>query len=385
MAEKAFSPPWAGLTADSRKVKPGFLFAALPGVKDDGRQFIPAAIQAGATHILAPSGTQLPPEAAGVTLIQDGNPRRCLALEAARFYGKQPPTIVAVTGANGKTSVVWFVQQLWAALGIKAACLGTVGLHGGGFDRDGNLTTPDPVTLHAILKEVAEAGVDHLALEASSHGLDQERLAAVRIAAGGFTNLTRDHLDYHGSMDAYFRAKSRLFEERIQEGGTAILNADTPQCASLSAIAARRRLRVLTYGAAGKDLVLRGITPVSGGQRLQLEILGRAHDLVLPLIGEVQVFNALCALGLVIGTGSDPALATEALSRLKSVRGRMEKVLTLPGGATVYVDYAHTPDGLETLLKGLRAHTQGHLVVVFGCGGDRDRGKRPVMGRIACT
>ena len=375
-------PPITGLTADSRDVRPGFLFAALPGTRVDGRGFITDAIAAGATHVLAPTGTSLPPGAA-VELITDDLPRRRFALMAAAFYARQPSTIAAVTGTSGKTSTVAFARQIWEMLGHQAASLGTLGVVAPGMERYGSLTTPDPVALHATLADLAAAGVTHLAMEASSHGLDQYRLDGVRVTAAAFTNLSRDHLDYHDSMEAYLQAKSRLFEEILEADGTAVLNADAPESVILAEKAANGRRRILTYGVKGSHLRIDETQPLNHGTRLRLTVDGRSVSTVLPLAGRFQTMNAVCALGLAIAAGADPIHAAGTLGRLKGVPGRLELVARHPNGAAIYVDYAHKPGALETVLEALRPHTVGRLVFVFGCGGDRDRGKRPVMGEIA--
>jgi UDP-N-acetylmuramoyl-L-alanyl-D-glutamate--2,6-diaminopimelate ligase len=377
---QARDPLIAGLTSDSRAVEPGWLFAALPGTKADGRAFVADAVRRGAVAVLGPVGTAAPD---GIAVIEDENPRLRLALLAARFYGQQPATVAAVTGTNGKTSTVQFARQLWALLGHKAASLGTLGITAPGMDRYGSLTTPDTVSLHRALAELADAGIDHLAMEASSHGLDQYRLDGVKVAAAGFTNLSRDHLDYHGSMEVYLAAKAMLFDRVLPPGGAAVLNADTPEFTPLSELCARRGHRLIGYGAQAKELVLADLLPLPHGQRLKLEVFGRVHDIRLPLAGRFQCMNVLCALGLVIGTGADADDATAVLEKLGGVHGRLELVANHPSGAPVYVDYAHTPDALETVLRALRPHAERKLVVVFGCGGDRDRGKRPVMGELA--
>ena len=378
-------PEIAGLTADSRAVRPGFLFAALPGSRNDGRAFIADAVAKGASVILAPPGT--PCEAPGIRLIEDPAPRRAFALMAAAFYGRQPETVVAVTGTNGKTSTVQFVRQIWARTGKRGACLGTLGLSApDGVEWTGPaMTTPDPVALHAGLAALAEAGVEHLAMEASSHGLDQFRLDGVRLKAAGFTNLTRDHLDYHGDMTSYLAAKGALFGRVLADGGIAVLNADAPEFPELALLCQIRGIRVLGYGYAGREIKVRSVTPLGHGQRLGLEFLGRPLEIELPLIGRFQAWNALCALGLVLA--ADPTgevgPAVEALESLEGVPGRLQLVAHHAAGAPVIVDYAHTPDALESVLTALRPHADKRLVVVFGCGGDRDRGKRPVMGEIA--
>jgi UDP-N-acetylmuramoyl-L-alanyl-D-glutamate--2,6-diaminopimelate ligase len=318
-----------------------------------------------------------------VVLIEDTNPRRRLALLAAAFHGEQPAHIAAVTGTNGKTSTAQFTRQLWQALGHKAGAMGTLGLVADGFPETPSLTTPDPVALHATLADVARGGVTHLAMEASSHGLDQFRLDGVVVEAAGFTNLTRDHLDYHGTMAAYLQAKLALFDRVMPKGATAVINADIPEFEQIASTAHARKQTVIGFGTAGKELRVIDATPLPHGQRLELELFGKRRTLELPLVGRFQVWNALCALGLVIGTGTDAEQAADCLVNLTGVRGRLEMVATLPNGAAVYVDYAHTPDGLETVLRSVRPHTHGRLSVVFGCGGDRDKGKRPMMGRIA--
>ncbi len=372
-----------GLTADSREVQPGYLFAALPGTRADGRAFIAEAIAHGAAAILAPPGTVLPEGAGAVRLIQDDTPRRRFARLAAAHFRLQPETIVAVTGTNGKTSTVHFTRQIWESLGHRAASLGTLGISAPGFERHGETTTPDPVALHGSLADLAAAGVTRLAMEASSHGLHQYRLDGVRITAAGFTNLGRDHLDYHGTMDAYLAAKARLFDEVLALGGTAVLNADAPESPALATRCARSGRALLSYGRKGMDIRIEEAVPLAEGIRLELSIRQRRFVLVLPLVGGFQAYNALCALGLVLAGDADPVAAVGALGRLKGVRGRLELVARHPGGAPVYVDYAHTPDALETVLTALRPHAAGRLTVVFGCGGDRDRGKRPLMGAVA--
>ena len=383
-----------GLTQDSRAVKQGYLFAAFSGTKSDGRDFIPTAIEHGATAILAAEGTQLPKGVKDVELITDENPRKVFAKLAAEFYGRQPEHIVAITGTNGKTSTALFVQQLWDAAGYKAASLGTLGVRTQGVVQSGSMTTPDPVALHAGLADLAAAGVTHLAIEASSHGLDQYRLDGVEIEAAGFTNLSHDHLDYHGDMDRYFAAKARLFSEVLESGSQqtsnkskcAHLNADSSQFDQLETICLDRGLKVMSYGYKGKDIKLVNVNPTARGQGLQLEVFGERSEITLPLVGEFQVMNALCALGLVLAHDLDNKnLYMEALEKLQGAPGRLQLVNGHPKGAAVYVDYAHTPDALKNVLKALRPHTQGRLVCVFGCGGDRDKAKRPVMGEVANT
>ena len=372
-----------GLSADSRSVGPGFLFAAIPGSRTDGRNYIDDAIGRGAVAVLGPPGAEAETTRYSIPVIVDKNPRRRLALMAARFYDRQPERIAAVTGTNGKTSVVSFVRQIWTELGFRAASLGTLGLEGTCGGAPANLTTPDPVALHRMLAEIAESGIDRLAMEASSHGLDQFRLDGVRVTAAAFTNLTRDHLDYHGSKAAYLATKTRLFGDVMASGGHAVLNADAPECEALSALCENHGHTVLTYGRAGRDVRLIGTEAQADGQRLSIEVLEERHELTLPLVGAFQASNALCALALVMSEGVPAADGVRALCRLQSVRGRLERVAETAEGAAIYVDYAHTPDALSSVLQALRPHAPRRLVVVFGCGGDRDAGKRPEMGAIA--
>jgi UDP-N-acetylmuramoyl-L-alanyl-D-glutamate--2,6-diaminopimelate ligase len=372
-----------GLTQDSRAVKSGYLFAAFPGTKTDGRSFIESAIASGASVILAPIGTTLPANA-NAKLVTDENPRRIFAKMAAAFYGRQPEIIAAVTGTNGKTSTAVFVSQLWEALGYKSASLGTLGLHGAGIERAGSMTTPGTTELHATLAELADAGIDHLAIEASSHGLDQYRLDGMNIKVAGFTNLTRDHLDYHADMNEYLAAKARLFTEVLDKNGTAVLNSDVPEFFHLKSLCADRQIKAISYGHKNADLKIISRTPTGAGQELVLEIFGKQHNLSLPLVGEFQAMNALCALGMTLAVNQDRLLdILTGLSKIKGAPGRLQYVPGHPKGAAVYVDYAHTPDALENVLHALRPHTKNKLVCLFGCGGDRDKGKRPVMGKIS--
>jgi UDP-N-acetylmuramoyl-L-alanyl-D-glutamate--2,6-diaminopimelate ligase len=376
-------PDVAGLTLDSRKVQPGFLFAALAGMQADGTSFVSDAIKRGATAILAGTDAVLPPLDKGIVVVRDDNPRRRIALMAASFAGLQPATIAAVTGTNGKSSTVHFVRHIWATMGLRAASVGTLGIVSPGFTREAGLTTPDPVQLHADLAALAREGVTHLAVEASSHGLDQHRLDGLVLSAAAFTNLTHEHLDYHPSMDAYFAAKARLFETLVPAGGTAVVNADSDRAAQLAEIAARRDIRFWTYGAKGKEFRLLRDEPTPRGQHLVIEVLGSPHEVELPLVGGFQASNALAALGLVVATGGDVRRAVAGLASLSGAPGRLQLVVRHKSGAAVYVDYAHKPEALETVLATVRPFAKGKLVVVFGCGGDRDRGKRPVMGEIA--
>jgi UDP-N-acetylmuramoyl-L-alanyl-D-glutamate--2,6-diaminopimelate ligase len=365
-----------GLAADSRKIEPGFLFAALAGANADGSDFIVDAVRRGAAAVLAAPGAQLD----GLPLFIDAEPRRRYAEIAARFYGRQPGHIAAVTGTNGKSSVADFARQLWTHLGVPAASLGTIGLVAPGRTEAGGLTTPDAADLHATLAALARDGVDHAAIEASSHGLDQFRLDGVRISVAAFTNISRDHLDYHGSMDAYRRAKARLFTELLQDGGSAVINADDAYSQKLLA---GRDIRTISYGKAGEDLRLLDCRPHGQGQRITLSVMGKEAEIDFPLIGDFQVMNALCALAMVIADGADHGATLQATEKLEPVAGRMQLAARLANGAAIYVDYAHTPDALRRLLQALRPHTEAALRLVFGCGGDRDTGKRPEMGAIA--
>jgi UDP-N-acetylmuramoyl-L-alanyl-D-glutamate--2,6-diaminopimelate ligase len=377
----AGGPEVTGLTADSRAVRPGYVFAALPGAKADGRDFIPQAVAAGAAAVLTDRAdglgaltARVPP----VHIIADANPRRRLALMAARLYAPQPATVAAVTGTNGKTSTAAFARQIWGMLGRRAASLGTLGVVGPDFEKPGALTTPDPVALHQELQGLAQGGVTHVCLEASSHGLDQFRLDGVEVSLAAFTNLTRDHLDYHRTMEAYLAAKARLFDVVMGRGGTAILNADAPETGELVVLCRRRGHRIITFGeSADAELRLVERRPTPDGQELILDVMGRRHPVPLPLAGAFQAMNVLAALAIVIGSDEEPTGALATLPRLGGIPGRLERV-----GPQVYVDYAHTPDALETVLKALRPHAEKRLLCVFGAGGDRDAGKRPLMGEV---
>lgn len=371
----------AGLSADSRDVAPGYLFAAFAGSQASGTDFISDAIKKGAVAVLAPPGAAVPDSS--VYMLPDDNPRRRFALLAARFFDGQPETVVAVTGTNGKSSVADFTRQLWLQLRLSAASMGTLGLTAPGVAFEPGLTTPDTVTLHAHLKELADKGVTHLAMEASSHGLAQYRLDGVKLKAAAFTNLTHEHLDYHGSQEAYFYAKLRLFGELLRPGGTAVLNADSDRFADIDSLCWARGIRVLSVGRAGRDIKLAGLEPTTDGQTLTLECRGKSYKIDFPLAGEFQAMNALVAAGLVIATGEEPARVLPLLEHLTGVPGRLQLAGRTADGASVYIDFAHTPDALETVLKALRPHVSGSLALVFGCGGNRDAKKRPAMGRIA--
>ncbi len=370
----------SGLTADSREVEPGYVFAALAGSKADGAKFIGQAFQRGASVVIghensAYSGPGL--------VIETANPRRLFARMAARFFGKQPDLTVAVTGTNGKTSVAAFVRQIWLAMGFRAASIGTIGVVGPSGTEHLAHTTPDPVQLQKILAKLAEDHVGHLVLEASSHGLAQYRLDGIRFAAAGFTNLTRDHLDYHPTLQDYLNAKMRLFEELLPAGAPAVINADTPFSAEVTARARARGLKIFSVGKLGVELKLLSSRRDGFGQQLELQGPHKTHSVYLPLVGNFQASNALVAAGLVLATGGEETLVMHALESLQGAKGRLELVGKSKAGASIFVDYAHTPDALEHAIASLRPYTDGKLVVVFGCGGDRDKGKRPQMGAIA--
>jgi UDP-N-acetylmuramoyl-L-alanyl-D-glutamate--2,6-diaminopimelate ligase len=372
-----------GLAVDSRAVKAGELFFALAGSKTDGARFIDAAIAAGAVAV---AGDHPPPGGCRVPFIVTTNPRRALALAAAKFYPRQPAIIAAVTGTSGKTSVAAFTRQVWQRLGHASASIGTIGLVSPGRTVYGSLTTPDPIALHRQLDEITRDGVTHLAFEASSHGLDQFRLDGVRVVAGGFTNLSRDHMDYHPDVAHYLNAKLRLFRDLIPSGGAAVISADHDCSVEVIEAARKRGLRLVAVGRNG-DGEGDGIRLVDAAidgfaQKLALAHRGRRYCVRLPLVGGFQIENALVAAGLAIGTGSDAAAVFAALEFLEGAKGRLELVGE-HNGAPIFVDYAHKPDALAKALQALRPYANRRLIVVFGAGGDRDHGKRPLMGAIA--
>jgi UDP-N-acetylmuramoyl-L-alanyl-D-glutamate--2,6-diaminopimelate ligase len=370
-----------GLAADSRAVKPGHLFFALAGSRTDGARFIEQAIASGAVAV---AGEHRPRGDLGVPFVSVTNPRRALALAAARFYPRQPATVAAVTGTSGKTSVAAFTRQIWQRLGHSAASIGTIGLVSPKRSVYGSLTTPDPIALHRQLDEIVGEGVTHLALEASSHGLDQHRLDGIRIAAGAFTNLSRDHMDYHPDVTHYLDAKLRLFRDLVWSGGAAVISADHDVSQAAIDAARSRKLRVMTVGRKADSDGIRLTDAVIDGfaQTLSLEYAGRKHALRLPLVGEFQIENALVAAGLTISTGDEAGPVFEALEHLEGAKGRLERIGER-NGAPIFVDYAHKPDALAKALQALRPYAKRKLVVVFGAGGDRDAGKRPLMGEIA--
>jgi UDP-N-acetylmuramoyl-L-alanyl-D-glutamate--2,6-diaminopimelate ligase len=368
------------ITADSRAVKPGTLFAGLPGVKADGASFVAQAVAKGAVAVLVSSDSVVP--STTVPVLRSHDARRALALIAARFSGAQPAVNVAITGTNGKTSVAEFTRKLYTTLGRRAASLGTIGLvkpDGGIY---GSLTTPDPVSLHASLAELASEGVTHLAFEASSHGLDQRRLDGVHLKAAAFTNLGRDHLDYHPTVEEYFQAKLRLFDTLLPADSVAVVHIDDERGAAVVAAARKRGIKVLTTGINGDDLRLVEHTPDGFAQRLIIEHAGRRHEIRIGLIGDYQATNTLLAAGLAIATGEDATKAIAAISSINGVNGRLDIIGECNGGLVV-VDYAHKPEALSAALTALRPFATGKLICVFGCGGDRDKGKRPIMGGIA--
>jgi UDP-N-acetylmuramoyl-L-alanyl-D-glutamate--2,6-diaminopimelate ligase len=369
-----------GVTADSRNVKKGDLFVAVPGTKADGSQFVAQALSNGAVAALAekaPDG--LSPDA---PFVKVANARLALARAAAKIFPRQPQTVAAITGTSGKTSVAAFTRQIWTMLGHPAASIGTVGVVSPKREVYGSLTTPDPVALHATLDELAGEGVTHLALEASSHGLDQFRLDGVRVGAGAFTNLSRDHLDYHPDLKAYLAAKLRLFSELLQPGQPAVIVTGHDGSDEVIAAARARKLDVFTVGKDGEGIRLIDVAIKDYTQGLTLEHASRKYNVALPLVGAFQVENALTAAGLAITTGSDPARVFAGLEKLEGAKGRLDYAGER-NGAPVFIDYAHKPDALSKALEALRPYVRGQLVVVFGAGGDRDPGKRPMMGAIA--
>jgi UDP-N-acetylmuramoyl-L-alanyl-D-glutamate--2,6-diaminopimelate ligase len=382
-ADVAGATEITGLAVDSRAVKPGDLFFALPGTRADGARFIDAAIAAGAVAV---AGDHLPSGGCRVPFVATPNPRRALALAAATFFPNQPSTIAAVTGTSGKTSVAAFTRQIWQRLGHQSASIGTIGLVSEKRTVYGSLTTPDPIALHRQLDEIAREGVTHLAFEASSHGLDQFRLDGVRVSAGAFTNLSRDHMDYHPDVAHYLAAKLRLFRDLVAADGAAVISADHDGSKAVIEAASTRKLRLITVGRSGNG-ASEGIRVVASAidgfaQRLELEHCGRRYSIRLPLVGEFQIENAVVAAGLAIGTGSEPEQVFAALEHLEGAKGRLERVGEY-NGAPIFVDYAHKPDALAKALQALRPYAKRKLVVVFGAGGDRDAGKRPLMGAIA--
>lgn len=370
-----------GFAIDHRKVAPGVVFGAFQGAVVNGEDFVPAAVAGGAIAVVAR------PEAAveGALHVADAEPRRKFAELAARFFAPFPRMAVAVTGTNGKTSTVEMVRQLWRMAGFHAASIGTLGVTTGDDQVSTGLTTPDVVTFLSNVAGLAREGVSHVAFEASSHGLSQYRTEGLRVSAAAFTNLSRDHLDYHGTMEAYLEAKLRLFSEVLVEDGVAVVWADDPMAARVAEVARSRGIRVISVGTQGETLKLVGRVPTLLGQGLAIEAEGKTYKINLPLIGAYQAANALVSAGLVIAAGGDVATTLSALSRLQPVRGRLERAVIAKSGAPVYVDYAHTPDALDAAISALKPHAAGRLIVVIGAGGDRDQGKRSAMGAVAAA
>ena len=370
----------SGLTADSRAVEPGNLFVALAGTKADGVRYVGDAVARGAVAVV--SGH--PVEGVAVPVLTVSDPRRFLALAAARFFGAQPETMVAVTGTAGKTSVASFTRQIWAHAGLAAAQIGTTGVISPRRNDYGALTTPDPVSLHRLLAELAGEGVTHAAMEASSHGLDQSRLDGVRLAAGAFTNLGRDHMDYHPTVEDYMAAKMRLFTDLLPKRSPAVIFSDDPWSDEAIRVATAAGHDVRTVGRKGNYLALKRVEHFRHKQMAEVHHDGEIYEVHIPLAGDFQIANALVAAGLALSTGVAPSVAMAALGKLQGASGRLELVGQTGDGALAYVDYAHKPDALENVLTSVRPFTTGRVIVVFGCGGDRDKGKRPIMGEIAC-
>ncbi len=368
------------ISADSRTISSGCIFAALPGTRVDGAQFIPMAIANGASAILTGSSSEMGETPVPVICVED--PRLVLAKMAARLYPQQPETLVAVTGTAGKTSVAEFTRQIWQGCGRQAASIGTTGLIAPGINNYGNLTTPDPVTLHELLDELCKDGITHASMEASSHGLDQKRLHGVLLAAAGFTNLGRDHLDYHSDMGDYLGAKMRLFKELLPVGSPAVIFADDPFSDEVAGIAKMHGRDVLRVGRKGDFLSLKRVEHERYKQIAEIVHGEKVCRIKFPLAGDFQVSNALVAAGLAMATGEDFENVMEQLEMLKGAVGRLELIAHNKNGAPVYVDYAHKPDALENVLRSLRPFASRRLSLVFGCGGDRDPGKRPIMGEI---
>lgn len=370
-----------GLTSDSRKVERGFLFAALKGSKADGATYAADAAARGAAIIVTAKGAKLGKVAVPIIYVDD--PRRTLALAAASFYKLQPDVMVAITGTSGKTSVASFTRQIWAQAGFASASIGTTGVVSPKREDYGSLTTPDPVELHQLLRELVEEGVTHAAMEASSHGLDQRRLDGVRLSAGAFTNLGRDHMDYHATVEEYHAAKLRLFTELLPKGAPAVIFADDAFSKPTIAAATQAGCNVLTVGRKGDFITLKRVEHERFRQHVEMHIGSEIYEITLPLAGDFQVANGLVAAGLAIATGVPAAAAVRGLERLKGAPGRLDLVGATEEGAPAYVDYAHKPDALENVLASVRPFTTGRVIIVFGCGGDRDKGKRPMMGEIA--
>lgn len=378
LGTKAGALDITGITADSRNALPGSLFVAVAGTKADGSAYVADAVAKGAVAVVSSHAID-----AGVPVLVVSDPRRFLSLAAARFYGKQPETMVAVTGTAGKTSVASFTRQIWAIAGHAAAQIGTTGVIAPGREDYGSLTTPDPVSLHALLAELASEGVTHAAMEASSHGLDQRRLDGVKLAAAAFTNLGRDHMDYHPTMEDYMDAKMRLFDTLLPKGSAVVIYADDAWSARAIEAATSAGHDVRTVGRKGDYLALKRVEHFRHKQMIEVHHQGKIYEVDIPLAGDFQVANALVSAGLAISTGVPAAVALKALEKLVGAAGRLELIGQTKNGALAYVDYAHKPDALENVLTSVRPFTSGRIITVFGCGGDRDKGKRPIMGEVA--
>ncbi|WP_306249814.1 UDP-N-acetylmuramoyl-L-alanyl-D-glutamate--2,6-diaminopimelate ligase [Parvularcula sp. IMCC14364] len=373
----------AGISADSRQIKPGFIFAALAGTVVDGREYIPQAENNGAVAIIAEPDTQ-----ASIPLLSTAEPRLLLAQLAARFHAGQPEMTVGITGTNGKTSIARFCQQLWSMLGHKAGSLGTLGAFADGYEYTLRHTTPDPVEIHQVLSTMATLGTTHLAMEVSSHGLSQYRADGVKFSVAAFTNITRDHLDYHPDFEDYFAAKARLFTELLPEGHTAVINMDGAESPRVAELVRQAGRRLMSVGRQGQDIRLLDTSPLPDGQQVSLVAEGKEYTLKLPLVGYFQAENALVAAGVAVASGHDISQVMPLLERLNGAPGRMEHIADKKIGhdtAGVYVDYAHTPDAIETALKAIRPHTTGKVIIIIGAGGDRDKVKRPQMGTAAAA
>lgn len=368
-----------GFAIDHRKVAPGSVFGAFRGQAFNGEDFIPAAVDRGAVAVV----TRPEAEVSRVPHLADPEPRRLFAELAAKFYAPYPETVVAVTGTNGKTSTVEMTRQIWRMLGHRSASIGTLGVTTSDDQVKTGLTTPDIVTFLNNMAGLKRMGMSHVAYEASSHGLDQHRAEGVPLAAAAFTNFSRDHLDYHETMDAYFEAKMRLFEELLPAGKPAVVWTDDPKSDEVMERARRAGHELLTVGSKGEAIRLIERTPTALGQTLMLEHEGKSYRLALPLIGAYQAANVLTAAGLVLATGGEWTATFSAMQRVAPVRGRLERAVISRAGVPVYIDYAHTPDALEAAIAALRPHVEGRLITVFGAGGDRDQGKRPEMGAVA--
>ncbi|MDI9348541.1 MAG: UDP-N-acetylmuramoyl-L-alanyl-D-glutamate--2,6-diaminopimelate ligase [Candidatus Symbiobacter sp.] len=383
-----FDQPITSLASDSRLVRPGALFAALPGVKQSGADFVAAAMAQGAVALLLaadenPDALRHLTTRQNVPIFVTDQPALVLAKLAARFYGRQPQNLVAITGTNGKTSVAWFCQAIWQKLGLRAGMIGTIGWIQEGQILAHGLTTPNAIDLQQYLAAMSVGGLTHVAMEASSHGISQYRLDGVQLRAAGFTNLTRDHLDYHGTMAAYLDAKSQLFTRILPPDAVAVLNHDAAEYPVLAAMAQKRGQTIFQYGKTGQELRLVAQSPHESGQHLTLSVFGCEYHVDLPLIGDFQALNALCALGLVLAAGADQNRAVKALATLSAPPGRAQMIGQAANGGRILIDYAHTPDALLNILTSLRPLAKNRLLLAFGCGGNRDRGKRPIMGEIA--